>query len=497
MALVSMNNIFKSFDGVYVLNNVSAEFAAGEIHALMGANGAGKSTLMNILAGVKPKDLGEIYINGEKTEYSSISDAEKSGVVMIHQELELLPDFTVAQNIYIGREPVRHFCIDDAKMKADAVELFKKLSLDIDPEANIGDLSVGKRQMVEIAKALSKNAKVLILDEPTAALSSAETEELFKMMSELKSRGVCLIYISHRMDEIFRICDKITVMRDGKIVATRNTSDITRDELINLMVGHSVENKIKSSDNANKERDTVLNVKNLSSGKLFSNISFELKKGEVLGFSGLVGAGRTEVARAIVGIDGFDSGEILLKGRSVLIHSPAEAAKLGICYLSEDRRRDGLLSGHSVTDNTAVSSIGRYYKKGFIDDKTLEKDAKEINASIHTKYFSDKVAIEKLSGGNQQKVILSRWLMADSEIFILDEPTRGIDVGAKDEIYELVNKLVLEDKSVIVISSEASELRRMCDRILVMCEGRITKELLPGEADDATLLKYATERETE
>ena len=497
MSYFELKNIVKTFDGVAAVDDVSVGFERGEIHALMGANGAGKSTLMNILAGVLTPDSGELTIDGKRVRPRSVGDAEKLGIVMIHQELCLMGDLTAAQNVFIGREPRKGPFIDDSAMKAETKKIFDRLHLDVSPGELVEKLSVGKRQMVEIAKALSKNSRLLILDEPTAALSAAETEELFEIMRSLKEKGICMIYISHRMDEIFRISDRITVMRDGMVVGTAPSSELSPSLLVQMMVGRSVgeEKRAAPADKANAE--TVLEVRGLSSGTAVRDVGFSLKKGEVLGFYGLVGAGRTETARAVVGIDRKDSGQILIGGKSgkperVKIHSPADAVRHGLCYLSEDRRRDGMLLGRSVTDNTVVSALGDFVRRGMILDGDSKNASAAVNRKTEVKYSSEAQPIETLSGGNQQKVIFSRWLLADADILILDEPTRGIDVGAKDDIYKIILALVDEGKSVIIISSEAAELRRVCGRILVMCEGRITAELSPEAADDETLLKYAS-----
>ena len=493
MADVEMNNIVKSYDGVPILKNVSAGFNGGEIHALMGANGAGKSTLMNILAGVTNADDGEIKIFGEKAVIKNISDAEKYGVVMIHQELNLMGDLTAAQNIFIGREPKKGIFIDDNKMNREAKKIFEKINLDIDLSCPVRMLSIGKRQMVEIAKALSKKSRILILDEPTAALSVAETNELFKIMRELKNQGICLIYISHRMNEIFSICDKITVLRDGCLAGTSPISEITRPDLVKMMVGRNVTENVIKEEKSFDGVPTILKVKHLFCAATgVKDVSFGLKKGQVLGFAGLVGAGRTETMRAITAIDRKDRAKVFVNGKRVHLRSPADAAKKGICYLSEDRRRDGMLLGCSVAENTVISSIKQFIKFGSVDSNAAMKKAAEVNESISSKYSSLLQPIETLSGGNQQKVIFARWLLAEMDIFILDEPTRGIDVGAKDEIYKIIEGLTNQGKSVILISSETSELRMLSDRIIVMCEGRITAKLKPSEADDETILKYAT-----
>ena len=498
MADIEMTGICKTYDELPILKNVSVGFSAGEIHALMGANGAGKSTLMKILAGVIKPTGGEIRVFGEKKEFNNITDAENSGIVMIHQELNLMNDLTAAQNIFIGREPMRGIFIDDEKMNRDARELFDKLGLNIDPACPVRRFSIGKRQMIEIAKAISKESRVLILDEPTAALSVSETQELFKILRELKSRGICMIYISHRMDEIFTICDRISVLRDGVFEGTAPASEITRPELVKMIAGREMREDTVKEPVSFENAPTVLEVRKLSCAATgVKKVSFTLHKGEVLGFAGLVGAGRTETMRALTAIDRKDRAKVYVNGKRVHLRSPADAVEKGICYLSEDRRRDGLLLGQSVTDNTVISSLKRYISHGAVNNgKALDASIK-INESISTKYSSPEQFVERLSGGNQQKVIFARWLLADMDIFILDEPTRGIDVGAKNEIYEIIDGLTKQGKSVILISSETSELRRTADRIIVMCEGEITAELTPAEADDETILYYATSRNGE
>ena len=488
---IQMKCINKSYDGVPVLKNVNVEFFGGQIHALMGANGAGKSTLMNILSGSVSKYSGEIYIDGKKQTIRNIVDAEKLGIVMIHQELNLIDDLTVAQNIYINNEPKKGLFIDDKKMIEDSKKILERVGLKIDPETLVKDLSVGKRQMVEIAKALSKKSRLLILDEPTAALSASETEELFKIMHELKDEGIGLIYISHRMYEIFRISQKITVLKDGEFISCDNTQDISEQHLIRLMVGRDLDDEIKDVKENNNEY--VLEVKNLNKEKVFHDISFNLRKGEILGFYGLVGAGRSEIARAIMGIDSCDDKQIFIKGKKVNITNIKDAIKNGLCYLSEDRRRDGMLFNHTLVDNASISSLNKYSLLGMIDDGKASEDVRKANELMSTKYNSLTQTIESLSGGNQQKILLSRWLIKDSDILILDEPTRGIDVGAKDEIYDVMYKLIEQGKSIIVISSEGDELKKICDRILVVCEGRISADILPSQADDAALLDYATD----
>jgi ribose transport system ATP-binding protein len=407
----------------------------------------------------------------------------------------MMNHLTVAQNIYIGRESMNGPFIDDKKMEKDAAELFKKIGVKIDPSAILGTLTVGKQQMVEIAKAVSRDAKILVLDEPTAALTQLEVEELFKIMRDLRSKGIGMIYISHRMDEINVISDRITVMRDGEYVGTVNTADTTKDEIVKMMVGRVIYGDKKEQSAVPADAPVVLEVKNLSRGKEIRDVSFTLRRGEILGFSGLMGAGRTEVARAIYGADPVNSGEIYMNGEKVNIKAPSQAVNLGICYLSEDRKRYGLLLDKSVAENSALSSLDDYIKAGWIDDAAIEKAAKIENAKLKTKTPSMKQILKNLSGGNQQKVIIARWLLRNSDIFIFDEPTRGIDIGAKSEMYALMEELASQGKSVIMISSELAEIQRLSDRVIVMCEGRITANLDIADASQETIMKYATMRE--
>ena len=486
---VQVKNIHKSFDNVEVLKGISADFCGGEVHAVIGSNGAGKSTLMNIVAGFKPLDDGEIYIDDKKANINSVDTAEKNGIVMIHQEMNLMDDLTIAQNMFINNEPTNGFIIDDNKMIEDSKALLDRVGLNVNPTTLVKDLSIGKKQMVEIAKALSKKSRMIIFDEPTAALSNKEVEELFVIINDLRSQGIGVIYISHRLYEIFRIADKISVLKDGTFVGTYDAAQMDEPKLIQLMVGKEIKNENKVP--VESINDVVLSVEHLCRGNVIKDVSFDLKQGEVLGFYGLVGAGRSEVARAITGIDEYDSGDVYIKGKKVKFKNPREAIKQGLCYLSEDRRRDGMLFGQDLVNNTVISTIENYDKMGIIDDKLALKDMQEINSSISTKYQRTSQTIESLSGGNQQKILLSRWLLKNSEILILDEPTRGIDVGAKQDIYEIIEKLVKQGKSVIVISSEADELRKVCDRIVVMFDGKVNGVAIPSEVNDTQLMDYA------
>lgn len=408
----------------------------------------------------------------------------------------MMNHLTVAQNIFIGRERMlgKTF-INDSDMIKETEELFEHIGIKIDPQTTLGNLTVGKQQMVEIAKAVSRDCKLLILDEPTAALTQAEIEELFRIMHDLKEKGIGMIYISHRMDEIKRISDRITVMRDGEYIGTVNTEEVTKDQIINMMIGRVVYEDPKTHSEVPEGADVILEVKNLCSGKSIKDVSFVLRRGEILGLSGLMGAGRTEVARAIFGADPFDSGEIYINGKKVNIKSPTDAVKHGIGYLSEDRKRYGLMLLKSVAENTAIASMDRYVKAGLIDDGKLKDEAAEYNAKLRTKTPSMEQILKNLSGGNQQKVIIARWLIQDCDILIFDEPTRGIDVGAKSEIYTLMHELSKQGKSIIMISSELVEILRMSDRVMVMCEGRKTGELDISEANQENIMQLATMRE--
>ena len=494
--ILQMKDIDKRFSGVHALKSVSLELREGEVHALMGENGAGKSTLMKVLCGIHKRDGGEIVLFDKPVDFATIKESQDAGIGIIHQELNMMNHLTVAQNIYIGREPmINGIYIDDKKMEADAKKLFGRIGVNIDPSAVLGTLTVGKQQMVEIAKAVSRNSKILILDEPTAALTQLEVEELFEIMADLKSKGIGMIYISHRMDEINRISDRITVMRDGEYVGTLITKDTTKDEIVRMMVGRVIYGDKKEESTVPENSEVVLEVKNLNRGKEIKNVSFKLRKGEILGFSGLMGSGRTEVARAIYGADPFDSGEIFINGEKVNIKTPAQAVEKGICYLSEDRKRYGLLLDKSVAENSVLSSLDDYIKAGWINDGKIEKDAIRENAKLKTKTPSIRQLTRNLSGGNQQKVIIARWLLRNSDIFIFDEPTRGIDIGAKSEMYTLMEELAAEGKSVIMISSELSEIQRLSDRVVVMCEGKITGELDIKDATQEKIMAYATMRE--
>ncbi|EJP19329.1 ABC transporter, ATP-binding protein [Lachnoanaerobaculum sp. ICM7] len=494
-ALLTMKNIKKSFSGVAALKNAELELNKSEVVALMGENGAGKSTLMKILTGIYSKDEGTVTFEGKEVEYKSVSESEEAGIAIVHQELNMMNDLTVAQNLFIGKERKKGIFIDDAKMAEDARELFKKLNVDINPNVKIGSLTVGKQQMVEIAKAISTNAKVIVFDEPTAALTDSEIEELFKVINDLRAKGTGIIYISHRMDEINVISDKVIVMRDGEYVGTLVTKECTKDDIIKMMVGRTVFMEPKTKSDVAADAEVVLRCENLNRGKHVRDVSFDLRKGEILGFSGLMGAGRTEVARLIFGADPMDSGKIYIHGKEVSIKSTKDAVNAGIGYLSEDRKRYGLLVDKSVEENTCLSSLEKFTKGLFIDGSKSKTVSEKYVQELRTKTPSVTQIIKKLSGGNQQKVVIAKWLVKDSEILIFDEPTRGIDVGAKSEIYDLMERLVKEGKSIIMISSELPEVLRMSDRVVVMCEGRITGCLDISEASQEGIMTCATNRQ--
>jgi hypothetical protein len=492
--ILTMKNISKSFSGVAALKNGELTLESGEVVALMGENGAGKSTLMKILTGIYEKDGGTITYMGKEVEFKGPAASEKAGIAIVHQELNMMNDLTVAQNLFIGKECMKGMFIDDALMVEKAKALFDVLNIDINPAERIGALTVGKQQMVEIAKAISGDAKIIIFDEPTAALTDSEIEELFKVINDLKKKGTGIVYISHRMDEINIISDKVTVMRDGEFVGTLVTKDCDKNDIIKLMVGRTIFSEPKTASNVAEDAPIVLKCEHLSRGKAVRDVSFELKKGEILGFSGLMGAGRTEVARLIFGADKLDDGKIYISGKEVKINSPKDAVEAGIGYLSEDRKRFGLIVDKSVEENTVIASLNNFIKGVFIDNTKTKNVSEKYVSELKTKTPSVSQLVKKLSGGNQQKVVIAKWLVRNCDILIFDEPTRGIDVGAKSEIYALMEELAKAGKSIIMISSELPEVLRMSDRVIVMCEGRITGTLDISEANQEVIMESATNR---
>ena len=495
--ILTMKGIDKSFPGVHALDHVDLEVRKGEVLALMGENGAGKSTLMKVLTGIYKKDSGTITYEGKEVEFKNTREAQDAGIVIVHQELNMLGHLTVAQNLFIGREFKKGITIDDKKMNEEAKKLFDRLNVDIDPKEKMSNLTVGKQQMCEIAKAVSFDAKVIIFDEPSAALTEAEIEEMFKIIRDLKKKDIAMVYISHRMDEIKVITDRVTVMRDGTYVGTLITNECTKEDIINMMVGRVIYEDPKEHSMVAPDAPVVLKVENLNAGKMVQDVSFELRKGEILGFSGLMGAGRTETARALFGADPKQSGKISVMGKDgqlheVTINSPQDAVKYGIGYLSEDRRRYGCVVQKSVTENTTLATMEEFTNGIFINKAKEKKVAEKYVNELATKTPTTDQLVVNLSGGNQQKVVIAKWLTRDSDILIFDEPTRGIDVGAKNEIYKLMNKLAAEGKSIIMISSEMTEVLRMSDRIIIMCEGKVTGCIDISEATQENIMDKAT-----
>jgi ribose transport system ATP-binding protein len=496
--LVVMHGIVKDFPGVHALADCRFELLPGEVHALVGENGAGKSTLMKILGGVYKRDAGVITYKGAPVEIPNVATAQHLGISMVHQELNLMNHLTVAQNIFIGREPRAQglpFVLDEGGLNDQAAALFERLHLRLDPTRRVGSLTVAGQQMVEIAKALSFNSSVLIMDEPTAALTDTEIDELFRIIRELRGQGVGVVHISHRLQELKQISDRITVMRDGRYIDTIGTAEAKIEQIISMMVGRTIfEAAPEVPEQTNPE--VVLEVRNLNRGKAIRDVSFSVHRGEIVGIAGLVGAGRTEVARAVFGADPIDSGEIFIHGRKVKISSPIDAVHHGIGYLSEDRKRYGLALGLNVETNVVMASLQRFVGRLGIVRSALTRAAAERQVQdLSIKTPSLKQKTRNLSGGTQQKVVVGKWLTADTEILFFDEPTRGIDVGAKSEIYHLLNELAHEGKAIVMISSDLPEVLRMSHRIVVMCEGRVTGELTAEEATQEKIMTFATQRE--
>ena len=493
--ILRMHGIQKYFPGVHALDDAQLEVRSGEVMALIGENGAGKSTLMKILTGIYQKDDGAIEYFGENIEINGPRDAQAKGISIVHQELNLMQDLTVAENIYIGREPSKGLFLDKAEQNRMAQELLDSLHLDISPKTVVKRLTVAKQQMVEIAKSLSyNNTKVLIMDEPSTALTETEIEDLFTFIRRLRATGVGIVYISHRMNELFQITDRITVMRDGQYVGVVDTAKTSMDEIVQMMVGRVIYEEPKTKSNVPADAPIVLECEGLKSLDV-KNVSFKLKKGEILGFSGLMGAGRTETMRLVCGADKMEAGTIKVNGKEVKIRTPKDAVRAGIGYLSEDRKRYGLCLGLSVADNTVLPSLDAVSNGLFMNDAKVHSEAEKYKEQLATKTPTVKTLVRSLSGGNQQKVVIAKWLMRDCDILIFDEPTKGIDVGAKSEIYTLMNQLAAEGKSIIMISSEMPELLRMSDRVVVMCEGRVTGELDISEATQEKIMTFATKRE--
>ena len=497
-SLISVKNLSKSFPGVKALQDVQFDLQAGEVHALMGENGAGKSTLMKILAGVYTRDSGEVLLDGTPVEITSPAHAQSLAIGIIHQELYLMQHLTAAQNIFLGREPKGRLglFLDEEQLNRDTQALFDRMHLSMPPQTRIGDLTVAAQQMVEIAKALSFKSRVLIMDEPTAALNNAEIEELFRIIRQLREEGVGIVYISHKMDEIQRIADRITVMRDGRYIDTV-PAQTPMAEIIAMMVGRKLEASHKTIPDTSA-REVLLDVRGLNRGRAIRDVSFSVRRGEILGFAGLMGAGRTEVARAVFGADAIDSGEVRVHGKLLALKAPRDAVQAGIGYLSEDRKHFGLATGMDVESNITLPSLRRWLRWGvFLNRPAIHTIGQEMVDKLRIKTPSLTQVARLLSGGNQQKVVIAKWLVQDCDVLIFDEPTRGIDVGAKSEIYKLVNDLAAQGKAIIVISSELPEVLHLSHRILVMCEGRITGEVSGLEATQEGLMALATRRESQ
>ena len=490
--LLEVEDVRKEFPGVVALDNVQMRLKRGTVHALMGENGAGKSTLMKILAGIYTPDSGTFKLRGQHIRLKNPLDALENGIAMIHQELNLMAPMSVAENIWIGREPMNCFgLINHAEMNRMTEALFKRLDIDIDPEVKTGSLSVANRQMVEIAKAVSYNSDVLIMDEPTSALTDKEVTHLFTIIRALRAEGKGIIYITHKMNELFEIADEFSVFRDGKYIATCNSADVTRDDIIRMMVGREITQMFP------KETvpigDVVLKVENLTLNGVFRDVSFEVRAGEILGLAGLVGSGRSNVAETIFGVTPASSGTISIHGKPVSISSPSVAMKYGMAFLTEDRKDTGCFLPLDIQDNTQMAVLQqRYVKMGFVEQGQLTKDATEMANRLRVRTPDMSEPIINLSGGNQQKVLICRWLLTNPKILILDEPTRGIDVGAKAEIHRLISQLAGQGVAVIMISSEMPEVLGMSDRILVLHEGRATGTLTREEADQVKIMELAS-----
>ena len=491
--LLKLKNISKTFPGVKALQNVNLDLKAGEVLGLCGENGAGKSTLMKILTGIYTADPGgEIWLEGSRVAVGGVNHARELGLSIIHQELNMVPDLTVAQNLYLGR-PGSHRAgwINDAKLNREAAELFERLGMNLDPAARIGDLSVARQQMVEIARALSYNSRILVMDEPTAALTVGETEALFGMIRDFITPETGLIYISHRMPEIEEITDRVSVLRDGQYIGTLTTKEVEMREIISMMVGREVSSDARPRTEVTSD-EVVLKVEGLATKKLLHDVSFEVRKGEILGFAGLMGAGRTEVARCVFGADPRTAGEIWIHDRKVAINTAADGVRNGIGYLSEDRKQFGLLLEQDIKQNAVMAAMKDFNIGGFILDGRIRTVGEEYSRRLRVKTPSVNQLLGKLSGGNQQKVVIAKWLIRNCDILIFDEPTRGIDVGAKEEIYELLEQLCGQGKAILMISSELPEVLRMSHRIAVMAHGHITGFLDNEEATQENIMELAT-----
>ena len=489
--IVSMNNISKTFPGVKALDNVHFELRSGEVMALLGENGAGKSTLMKILNGVYTRDGGTMEIFGKSYDDLTPKQAQEAGVAIIHQELNMCKHLSVAENMFLGREMIGKGVLDNRKMRQEAKKILNELKINIDPDQTVGDLPVSKQQMVEIAKALSIHARILIMDEPTSALTAREIEDLFRIIRDLKAQGCGIVYISHRLEELAQIVDRVTIMRDGQYITDGNFKDMTMDQIITNMVGREIKEKFPRVTCTKGKK--VFEVKNLNAGRMVRDINFSLYEGEIVGFAGLMGAGRTETTRAIFGVDPKESGEFYLDGEKIEIHNPMDAIKNGVVLAPEDRKKDGLCTKLSIRQNLALPNLDIICNKlGVIRKPKEDELCEEAVRNLRIKTPNVEIDSGNLSGGNQQKVVVGKWLARNSRVVIFDEPTRGIDVGAKVEIYNLMNDLKKQGIAVMFVSSEMPEVMGIADRIIVMCDGRITGELMADEATQNQILTMAT-----
>ena len=488
---VEMRGINKSFGTNQVLKDAGFYLADGEIHALMGENGAGKSTLMKILTGVYTKDAGTVLVDSQEVNYKNPQEAEKAGIVFIYQEINSLFDLTVEENLFMGKEITKKFGICDKKaMRAQAQEIMDRMGVNIPVDAVMGDLSVGQQQMVEICKALMVDAKVLIMDEPTAALTQSETENLFKVVNSLREKGVSIVYISHRMEEIFELCDRITILRDGTYIDTRYIKDITMDDIVQMMIGREIGER--SPARHVQIGGEVIRVEGLTHQKLFRDVSFSVRAGEVLGVSGLMGAGRTEIMQAIFGNLPIVSGKIFIEGKEVSIHNPRQAIAAGIGFITEDRKTEGLLLEKSIAENIELANLGKVSNKSVLSKSKGAELVKRGIEEFRIRCFGPEHECGNLSGGNQQKVVLAKWIYTDPKILILDEPTRGVDIGAKKEIYNVINDMAAQGVAVIMVSSELPEVLGMSDRVMVVHEGHVTGIIDGAAADQAKVMTLAT-----
>jgi len=490
--ILKMVDICKAFSGVKVLQDVSLQAYAGEALALMGENGAGKSTLMKILSGVYQRDAGQIFIDGQEVEIQNIKEAENLGITIIHQELSLLSNLNVYENVFLGNEEVAGFLgkLNKSEMRKKSQELLEKIGCNVNVDTLVKDLNVGQMQMIEIAKAISKDSKIIVMDEPTTALTEVDTQKLFAVIKKLKEEDIAIIYISHRMDEIFTICDRVNVLRDGRHIGDARIKDINKDELIAMMVGRRLEEQFPYR--MREKGEVLLKVENICWKNKVKNVSFAVRAGEIVGLAGLMGSGRTETAKVIFGEYKKATGSIYVEGKEVTIASPKDAIKQGIAYLSEDRKKEGLILGMSVGENMTLCNLSRY-ERGMkrICKNTEKKEVEEYIKKLSVKTTGYKQVIKNLSGGNQQKVIIAKWFMLSPKVLIIDEPTKGIDVGAKKEIYEVLNSLKEMGTAIIMISSDMAEVIGVSDRVIVMNEGRITGELERAELTQENIMKYA------